>query len=150
MRKNGFTLVEVLAAVAILGTAMFVLLDAHYTSMRLQETMQLTASYRQMLEMTVNRAEVEVLRGELSGGGDFGGRFPGFSWSYDAALAAKEGINLYQVNVRVTGPESEEMRTFLVYNINSSDDAEGGLGSGFMGVGRGTTGGGSSSGGVAQ
>ncbi len=145
MKKNGFTLVEVLAAVAILGSAMFVLLDAHYTSMRLQETMQLTASYRQMLEMTVNRAEVEVLRGELSGGGDFGNRFPNFKWSYDAALAAKEGINLYQVNVRVTGPESEETRTFLVYSINNSEEAQGGLGSGFMGVGKG---GGGNSGGV--
>ncbi|MFM1921999.1 MAG: hypothetical protein RLZZ303_3633 [Candidatus Hydrogenedentota bacterium] len=135
MRRNGFTLVEVLAAVAILGTAMFVLLDAHYTSMRLQETMQLSASYRQMLEMTVNRAEVEVLRGELAGGGEFGPRFPGFTWSYDAVPAAKEGIHLYEVNVRVTGPESEEMRTFLVYKISSDEETEGGLGSGFMGVG---------------
>lgn len=123
--NSGFTLVEVLAAVAILATAVLVLLDAHYSAMRLHETMQEAADYRQMLETTCSRAEVEVMQGTLSGGGDFGARYPQYSWSYDAALMGKEGIELYEVNARVTGPEEEQIRTFLVYAIKAPEEGDG-------------------------
>lgn len=123
--KTGFTLVEVLAAVAILATAVLVLLDAHYSAMRLHETMQEAADYRQMLETTCSRAEVEVMQGTLSGGGDFGARHPEYTWSYDAVLMGKEGIELYEVTARVTGPEEEQMRTFLVYAIKAPEEGDG-------------------------
>lgn len=124
-RRAGFTLIEVMVAVTILGTAMFVLLDAHYTAMRLHDTMQTAADFRQMLETTVNRAEVAVMQGELSGGGDFGARYPEFSWSYEATLVGTETIQLYEVTARVTGPEEEQMRTFLVYVTKTQEDSQG-------------------------
>jgi prepilin-type N-terminal cleavage/methylation domain-containing protein len=123
--RAGFTLVEVLAAIAILGAAMFVLLDAHYTSMRLHETMQMTADFRQMLETTVARAEVGVSLEEYSGSGDFGAKYPGFTWSYDATLVGSETIQLYEVVARVSGPEEEQVRTFLVYSVKTPEESQG-------------------------
>ena len=126
--RKGFTLVEVLAAVSILALAVFVLLDAHYTAMRLHEIAQNSADYRQMLESTVNRAEVEVMKGIYAGAGDFGARHPLHTWSYDAALVGSENVQLYEVNARITGPDDEQTRTFLVYSIVRPENAEGGDG----------------------
>jgi prepilin-type N-terminal cleavage/methylation domain-containing protein len=125
-RRGGFTLVEVLAASAILATTVVILLNAHYTSMNLQTTMQTAADYRRLLETTVSKAEVAVMQGEFAGAGDFGGRHPGYAWSFDAVLVGNDYNQLYEVTARITNGSEEESRTFLVYAIKSAEEAEGG------------------------
>jgi prepilin-type N-terminal cleavage/methylation domain-containing protein len=117
-RNSGFTLVEVLAAMAILGTAMFVLLDAHYTALKLHETMQEEVILRQLIESVTARAEVEVLMGNTDDSGDFGMRYPDFTWSFNAELLTREEVPLYSVRASVEGPlESRDMQ-FYVFNVS--------------------------------
>ena len=61
----GFTLAEVLVALSILGTALFVLIGAHQSAMRLQLESESALEERQMLESAVSRAEVAVMTGSL-------------------------------------------------------------------------------------
>ena len=68
----GFTLVEVLVALAVLGGALFVLVNAHYTALHLHLMTQESVDERMLLESTVARAEMGVCQDELSGSGDFG------------------------------------------------------------------------------
>jgi prepilin-type N-terminal cleavage/methylation domain-containing protein len=160
MKRGGFTLVEVLAALAVLAIALFVLLDAHYNALRLNSTLNDEVINRELLETAVARAEVEVLLGNLGGGGEFGPRYPDHTWSFDAVRQAGGGagmaaggsniftpsggaaaggrtsnarnvdpyqdIKLYEVTVRVTGPDAEEQRmTFLTYNVNPETNEDG-------------------------
>lgn len=157
MKRAGFTLVEVLAALAVLAIALFVLLDAHFNALRLNSTLNDEVINRELLETAVARAEVEVLLGNLGGGGEFGPRYPDYTWSFEAVRQAGgagmapgggnmftpsgstggrnsgsrnvdpyQDIKLYEVTVRVTGPEAEEQRmSFLTYNVNPETNEDG-------------------------
>ncbi len=82
--EQGFTLAEVLVALAILGGGMFVLVNAHHGALQLHLMTQEEVNARMLLEITAARAEMGVVAEELSDSGDFGPRFPGYSWSYEA------------------------------------------------------------------
>ena len=133
MRRDGqagFTLIEVMASVAILATGLFVLLDAHYTALRLHDTMFEAVLSKQFLETAVQQAEVQVLNGELSGEDDFGARYPDHRWTYSATRVGDEGIELYQVRVTVHGPDDEpdadgesgRSMDFMTYAISPPDE----------------------------
>lgn len=80
----GFTLIEITVALAILGGGMILLVSAFYSAMRLHIMTADEVDSRMLLENTVGRADIAIMSGEMSGGGDFGPRFPQYSWSYSA------------------------------------------------------------------
>jgi len=125
--RGGFTLMEVLAALAILGAALAVLLSAHHQSLLLHQMVDDEVTMRLLLERSVAFAEVEVISGALSGGGDFGARYPGYEWSYEATPDEDELVPLFAVDVALTGPSETREVTFLCFNTGP-EDLEGGTG----------------------
>jgi len=121
----GFTLVEVLAAVAILGGAVFILLNTHLSALRLYEEMNHSVVTRQLLEKVVGEAEFGVLTGEVSGGGEFEGRYAGYTWSYQATPTGgteTAPIPFYQVEATLRSPHGEdESLTFYIFHISSTE-----------------------------
>ena len=116
--RQGFTLIEIMAALAILGIALFILMESHYGALNLHAIMEEEVIMRHFLESTAGKAEVAILQGTLTESGDFGARFPDYSWSYEGARVEEGGgMELFDVSVTVTGP-GNELRTleFLVYN----------------------------------
>lgn len=121
-RQRGFTLVEVLAALAVLGTALFVLLDAQYTALRLNQMVNEEVALREFVEGVTSWAEVQVAAGQLSGEGDFGKRYPGFSWSFNAVQESEdEAVMLYSVEATVASPAEENTLQFYVFYTGSLD-----------------------------
>jgi len=122
MRKQaqnsaGFTLVEIMVAVAILGGAMMILLDAHYGSLSLFAETRESVLLQEFLEKALGEAEVQVMAGQLSGTGDFGEQYPEYSYTFTAQSMGEEYVPIYTVMVSVTGPvESKEMQ-MLVYTM---------------------------------
>lgn len=117
--KNGFTLIEIMVAVAILGTSLLILLQTHHSAMRLftearEETLML-----QFLERVLGEAEVEVLAGNLSGSGDFGRRYPDYSYSFEASLAGDESTPLYLIIVNVESPADSRSMEMYVFNAEA-------------------------------
>ena len=131
-RRGGFTLIEVMVALVVLGTAVFVLLDAHYVALRLFATAEDEVDFRQLLEEAVARAELGVFDQTYSGGEVFGARYPDYKWSYDAAPMGEPGADgqdggLYEVTVTVTGPDQNRSMTFYVYDTALLQDGPEGL-----------------------
>jgi len=119
---HGFTLVEVLAALAVLGTALFVLLDAQYTALRVNQVINEEVALRQFTEGVASWAEVQVAAGQLAGEGDFGNRYPGFTWSFNAVQESEdETVMLYNVEASIKGPAEERSLQFYVYFTGSLD-----------------------------
>jgi len=128
-RLDGFTLLEVLAAVAIMGVALFVLLEAHYAAMNLNVSVSEEVILRQLVESVIAKAEVEVLAGNLAGAGDFGERYADYRWSFDAVEAGSdEMIPLYSVQARVEGPIEERSYEFYVYDTSMTEENPEGTG----------------------
>ena len=124
-QRGGFTLVEVLAAVGILGGALFILLNTHYSALRLHEEMAATVERCQLIERVVSDAEFKVLSGTLSESGDFEGAYAGYTWSFEGTptgASDETPIPYYQVNAMLRGPDGhEETVTFYVFHTSSTE-----------------------------
>lgn len=119
-QRIGFTLMEILAALAILGGSAFVLFNVHFNAMRLhQVSFDMTDEY-QLVNAVCSRAEVGVLTGTLEDGGDLGPRFEGYSWNYSAVpIGSDASIPLYMVTVNLNTPNNESKTyNFLCFNLN--------------------------------
>jgi len=130
-RKVGFTLMEILTALAILGGSAFILFNVHFNAMKLHQVTITQTDENQLIYAACSRAEVGVLTGTLEGSGDFGTSYEGYSWSYSAtAIGSDPSIPLYTVNVTLYTPENESKNlTFLCYDLsveNQTNDLTGG------------------------
>ncbi len=122
----GFTLLEVLAALAILGTALFVLLDAHFSSLSLHDRVREEVTARQLMDYAIAQAEVELLQGRLAGDFEFGNRYPDYYWNYEAILEqADTMVQLFDVIVTVSGPDGSETLDFYSYDTGLGNDIDG-------------------------
>lgn len=123
-RNAGFTLAEVLVAIAILGTALFVLIGAHQSALRLQLESENVLEERQLLEGAVARAEVAVMTGSLGASGEFGPRYPGYGWSFEAQNTSSDGqVPLYQVTARLQTPDGEKKLDFFYFYTGPADQS---------------------------
>ncbi len=125
LHNGGFTLVEVLAALAILGGAMFILLNTHYSALRLHEEMASSVLRRELMERVVSDAEFKVLAGTLTESGEFEGRYAGYSWAFNGTpMGGSEDrpLPFYQVQATLRMPDGdEESLNFYVFNISSNE-----------------------------
>ncbi len=116
--RRGFTLIEIVIALAILSTALFVLIQAHYGSLNLYEYSRDATLVNTLMRQAVGMAEVEVLAGNLTGGDEFGRRYPGYKYSFDAQPVGDDpGVMLYDVTVRIEGDEVSHEMHLLVYDL---------------------------------
>lgn len=106
--RHGFTLLEIVVALGILATAVVILLESHYGSLRLFDSAQEVAFMDSLLLHALGESEREVLAGNLSGEGDFGRRYPQYSFSFSAQEANNEDLpGLFEITVTVYGASTE-------------------------------------------
>ncbi len=116
-RADGFTLIEVLVALGLLGLAVFVLLESHYGALSLFTDAEEEGLADLVINQAVAHAESEILSGKPQGGGDLGAHFPDYSYTFEAHQAnATETPGLFEVTVTVTGPDLERRINYLVYD----------------------------------
>jgi len=101
---QGFTLLEVLVAVAIAGTAIVMLLHTHSASMRLYERCRGMVIAQHLIRELMSEIEVSGYPGEVDERGDLEDQYPGFRWRRTCRMMPKLGPGIYEVTVVITGP----------------------------------------------
>jgi prepilin-type N-terminal cleavage/methylation domain-containing protein len=121
----GFTLLEVLIALSILGGGMFMLLESHYGTLSLFSDTHDAAQMELLAQQGTALAEVEILSGEESGDGDFGDLFPDYSYAYRTQfLDEVETPGLMLVNFEIYGPDETREFRFRVYDGVQIDETK--------------------------
>ena len=100
--RAGFTLVEVMLAMTILGIGLVVLLAAAGRSLKIADVAEEYEIARHLLarvdlENPIQLDEID----EGSDGGSFGGRFGAWRWQREIALYGMEEDEIYKVTTRV-------------------------------------------------
>lgn len=123
-RSRGFTFLEIMVALAILGSSFVVLLGAHSSAIRQEAAARRLMTATLLARQILTDTEVEGPPALGDDSGDFGEAFPDYSWERQVEnVALPTGLdlvlptdNLRQVSIRVTWPERGQTRsTELVY-----------------------------------
>jgi type II secretion system protein I len=104
--RQGFTLLEVVVALAILGSAMVVLLQTHWNALDAHDRQKSKVLMNGFVTEALNRAKLEIAAGNLTGGEEFGERWEGYSYQYEAQLVGEQWPNLYEVLVTIETPDN--------------------------------------------
>jgi general secretion pathway protein I len=108
-RRAGFTLLEVLVAVAVLGLALVSLLGLHVRNLALVERDQRITEATLLARGLMTEAEVEPFPDVGLTSGDFEerypGRFPGLRWEREVAPTPVPDV--HEVRVRVSRGDEE-------------------------------------------
>jgi len=103
---SGFTLLEVLVAVAIAGMAIVMLLQAHSGSMALYEQCREMVIAQHLMRELISGIEVSGYPGDIETEGK-AEQFPGFSWRLTCKMVGPELPGVYEVAVTIKGPVEE-------------------------------------------
>ncbi len=118
---DGFTLLEIVVALAVIGGVMIILLETHFRALRLNESARDEVTIRNFISQAMGRAETEVLAGNLAGDGDFGERYPDYTYTFEAQQMGEGYVLLYDVLISVEDPQGETHEiVFMVYDPRSS------------------------------
>jgi prepilin-type N-terminal cleavage/methylation domain-containing protein len=121
-RHDGFTLIEVVVALAILGTGLVMLMETQFATLTMFDDAQTQVTERMLLEWAIGDAERDAMTGSDSGDGDFGSRYPEYSYSYSATQVRPDEMpGLLEITVTVQGFEDAIEMTFFAYDGNQSD-----------------------------
>ncbi len=116
--RAGFTLLEVVVALAILGSSMFILLQTHLNALNANDRQQDKVIMNHLMVQALGRAELEIASGTLNGSDDFGERLEGYAYEFDAQAFGESWPNLYEITLRITTPDEAVdafVTTQLVY-----------------------------------
>ncbi len=113
-RSSGFTLLEVLVALAVMGASFTVLLAAHTSAARQEARARRLITATLLARQVLTDTEVQGYP-ELGGdSGDFGEEFPEYAWERETTTTEFDRVR--EVHIRVTWPEQgERTGTELVY-----------------------------------
>ena len=119
--KHGFTLVEVMVALAILGGTLFILLEAHSATLMLCSELRDEQTEQHLLAQAITQTELDVVAGSLSGQAEFSKRHPDWSYSFNAQTVGEDDrAQVYLVTLTLTGPEKTRDATFMVCNTGQT------------------------------
>lgn len=116
-KHGGFTLLEVLIAVAIAGMAIVMLLQTHNGTLRLYERYRETTIAQHIARELISEIEAGGYPGDTEEDGDVHDKYPGFAWHRTCEMVGQSMPGVYKVTVIIECPlEEYMMMTHLMEN----------------------------------
>ena len=92
-RDRGFTLLEVMIAVAIIGIALVAVLGSQSQSLSLASEAKFNTTAALLAQGKIAEIETESTENLASDSGDFGGDFPNYHWEYTVSGLSAAGVD---------------------------------------------------------
>ncbi len=110
---RGFTFLELLVALAILGASFTVLLSAHTSAARQEARARRLMTATLLARELLTKTEVEGFPELGDDGGDFGEEFPDYAWERQVATTEFDRVRL--VRLAVSWPERGDRASAELY-----------------------------------
>jgi len=111
--RCGFTLLEVLIALAILSLAGIALVESHLGSVHMWGRYRESVIVRGMLQEKMAEAEIESLSGDKQDGGEFDPPYEDYSWEIESTSLDEPA--LYEIVCTVSAPSGREYSLTYIY-----------------------------------
>jgi general secretion pathway protein I len=119
---NGFTLLEVMVALAILSIALTSIYRLHGQTMDMSARARFYDQAPLMAQAKLSEIERQDIKNASDGSGDFGDAHPGYAWSISVEempsdLLKSNEYHLVRIDIRITlgSEETFQLRTYRFY-----------------------------------
>lgn len=122
-RANGFTLIEILAAVSIIAVVLVAIHKIHSQTITISNSIKFYATAPLLAQRKISELEIKPLEELVDDSGDFGDEFTGYGWQTIIGDVESEPLedmaeNLKRIDVAVffnTDEFTYNIRTYRLY-----------------------------------
>lgn len=120
--KNGFTLLEVMAAISIISIVLVAVYRLHAQTISMNEAVRFYTVAPILAQSRIAGISAGLNRDGFSNAGDFGENYPGYAWSVTTEEVASEALgsaaeDFKKIDVTVTYNEDEFTYHFRSYQM---------------------------------
>ena len=123
-RRGGFTLVEVLATLLLVGIVLPVTMRGMSLALAAASSARHTAEATSLAETKLSELTTDTLSVTTDGSGDFGTDYPGYTW---ASQRVSRDYGLSEVALRVSWVERGQPKSLTVSTLLYEATSEGGV-----------------------
>ncbi|MQY76093.1 MAG: type II secretion system protein GspI [Spirochaeta sp.] len=117
LKKNGFTLLEVMIAMAILAITLVVVFQSQSQSISMAGRARFATTASLLAQSRMSEIEAANSENVVSDSGDFGDDFPDYSWQVDVTGTEIEYLNKIEVTVVNEKMKSNNSYRLVLYRL---------------------------------
>lgn len=119
LKTNGFTLLEIMVAISILVLVLVTVFKMHIQTLAMHNTARFQTSAPLLAQKKITEIETKNIDELVSDSGDFGDRFPGYTWKVSIDDIQSEILGTVADNLKLIGVTVLFNTDELTYHLES-------------------------------
>ncbi len=119
LKTNGFTLLEIMVAISILVLVLVTVFKMHIQTLAMHNTARFQTSAPLLAQKKITEIETKNIDELVSDSGDFGDRFPGYTWKVSIDDVQSEILGTVADNLKLIGVTVLFNTDELIYHLES-------------------------------
>ena len=119
LKINGFTLLEIMVAISILVLVLVTVFKMHIQTLAMHNVARFQTAAPLLAQKKITEIETETIDALVSGSGDFGDRFPGYTWKVSIDDVQSEILGTVADNLKLIGVTVAFNTDELIYHLES-------------------------------
>ena len=119
LKNKGFTLLEIMVAISILVLVLVTVFKMHIQTLAMHNAARFQTAAPLLAQKKITEIETETIDALVSGSGDFGDRFPGYTWKVSIDDVQSEILGTVADNLKLIGVTIAFNTDELIYHLES-------------------------------
>ena len=119
LKNKGFTLLEIMVAISILVLVLVTVFKMHIQTLAMHNAARFQTAAPLLAQKKITEIETETIDALVSGSGDFGDRFPGYTWKVSIDDVQSEILGTVADNLKLIGVTVAFNTDELIYHLES-------------------------------
>ena len=119
LKNKGFTLLEIMVAISILVLVLVTVFKMHIQTLAMHNAARFQTAAPLLAQKKITEIETETIDALVSGSGDCGDRFPGYTWKVSIDDVQSEILGTVADNLKLIGVTIAFNTDALIYHLES-------------------------------